>query len=169
VATVIERSRVGDDGRSPLADPSSRLGAVVVDALVPAVPHIVLMPIGVLVRSATWIHASMWLGAIALALYFVVNLVLLSRHGQTFGKRVFGIRIVRTDGTRATLARIFWLRAVVPGLVAAIPLVGSVFELADMLTIFGAERRTIHDRIADTIVIDLRAPLTIEATADVFR
>jgi uncharacterized RDD family membrane protein YckC len=169
VAAVIERSREGDDRRSPLADPSSRLGAVVVDALAPAAPHLVLMPLGVLVRSATWIHASLWLGAAAMVVYFVINLVLLARHGQTFGKRLFGIRVVRTDGTRATLARLFWLRTVAPGALGAIPLLGSLFELVDMLSIFAADRRTLHDRIADTIVIDLRAPLTIEATADVFR
>lgn len=88
---------------------------------------------------------------IALGIY---TLVLLYRSGQTIGKKIVGIRIVRTDGSRAGLLRILGLRYVVPGLIGAIPFLGFFFVLADALVIFGEARRCIHDYIADTIVVD---------------
>jgi uncharacterized RDD family membrane protein YckC len=66
---------------------------------------------------------------------------------------MLGIKIVRNDGSRAGLGRIFWLRMFVPGLVGAIPLVGGLFGLIDPLFIFGEEKRCLHDLIADTIVV----------------
>jgi uncharacterized RDD family membrane protein YckC len=40
---------------------------------------------------------------------------------------------------------------------ALVPLLGWGFALVDPLFVFGDDRRTLHDRIADTIVVDLRA------------
>ena len=37
--------------------------------------------------------------------YFAINCYLLYRNGQTIGKRLLGIRIVRTDGSRIFAAR----------------------------------------------------------------
>jgi uncharacterized RDD family membrane protein YckC len=70
------------------------------------------------------------------------------------GKKLAGIRIVRSDGSRAGLRRIFLLRSVVPGVFGAIPLIGPFFSLIDTLFIFGEERRCVHDLIADTIVVN---------------
>jgi uncharacterized RDD family membrane protein YckC len=84
----------------------------------------------------------------------IYTLVLLYRSGQTIGKKIVGIRIVRTDGSRAGLLRILGLRYIVPGVISAIPLLGFFFALADALVIFGEQRRCIHDYIADTIVVD---------------
>jgi uncharacterized RDD family membrane protein YckC len=71
------------------------------------------------------------------------------RNGQTIGKRLLEIKVVRSDGSRASLGRIFWLRNVVNGLLAFVPLYG----LIDLLLIFGARRWGIHDVIADTIIV----------------
>ena len=91
------------------------------------------------------------LAALAFAIY---QLVLLHRYGQTFGKKLVGIKIVRSDGSRAGLGRIFALRYLVPGVIGAIPLLGPLFSLIDPLFIFGEEKRCLHDMIADTIVVD---------------
>lgn len=91
---------------------------------------------------------------IGICIYVVVQLVMLHRNGQTMGKRLMGIRIVRSDGTRAGLGRIFLLRALLPNLIAAIPFVGLFFALIDALFIFADDRRCLHDRFADTIVVD---------------
>ncbi len=91
-------------------------------------------------------------GAFWLAL-FVYNLLLLQREGQTIGKRLLKLRIVRADGSRADLGRIFGLRMLVPGLIGAVPCVGFLFSLADALAIFGEQQRCIHDIMADTIVV----------------
>ena len=78
-----------------------------------------------------------------------ITLLLVARFGQTMAKRALEIRVVRSDGSQASLGRIFWLRNVVNGLLSVIPLYG----LIDLLFIFGERRQTIHDLIADTIVV----------------
>lgn len=144
------------DDSSPLADPALRLAAVVVDAAVALAPLLLLVPLSVVTG---WSEPVGWGFVTYLVLQpavLVVNLVLLHRYGQTIGKRALGLRIVCSDGTRAPLGRIWWRRIVIPGLIGAVPLVGHVFALADAALVFTDRRRTIHDRIADTIVVDLR-------------
>ena len=73
--------------------------------------------------------------------------------GGTLGKKLMGLRIVRTDGSRAGFVRLFFGRgaaAVVPGF---IPLLGGLYALIDMLLIFRDSRQCLHDQIADTIVV----------------
>ncbi|HEY5851228.1 MAG TPA: RDD family protein, partial [Lysobacter sp.] len=85
---------------------------------------------------------------------FIYTLILLAREGQTIGKRAIGIRIVRTDGERVGLGRLFWLRYFVPGLIGAVPYIGWIFSLANIPWIFGEQRRCLHDHIADTMVVN---------------
>ncbi|RPI59943.1 MAG: RDD family protein, partial [Lysobacterales bacterium] len=86
------------------------------------------------------------IGAIAWAW---ITILLVARHGQTMGKRLLEIRVVRSDGSQASLGRIFWLRNVVNALLGIIPL----YSIIDALLIFGVRRQCIHDLIADTIVV----------------
>jgi uncharacterized RDD family membrane protein YckC len=88
-------------------------------------------------------------GVIGLIPFLLLNLLFVVRNGQSIGKKIIGIKVVRTDGSRASLARIFWLRNVVNTLLGIIPLYG----LIDILLIFGDQRQCIHDKLADTIVI----------------
>ncbi|HJV23798.1 MAG TPA: RDD family protein [Holophagaceae bacterium] len=84
---------------------------------------------------------------------FIWNLVWLHKYGQTIGKRMMKVRIVRNDATRAGLGRIFWLRMFLPGAIGAIPIVGPLFSLVNICFIFRDDRRCIHDLIADTVVV----------------
>ena len=79
--------------------------------------------------------------------------VLHALNGQTIGKKLLSIKVVRSDGSRASLARIFWLRNIVNAIPGAIPLLGNLYVLADHLFIFGEKRQCLHDKIADTIVV----------------
>jgi uncharacterized RDD family membrane protein YckC len=97
----------------------------------------------------------MLLGFALLVAIFVVNCVLLHRHGQTIGKRALDIAIVRTDGSRMGLLRYIFIRVLPVSLLGAIPYVGWLVSLADPLLIFGPERRCLHDLLADTIVVDI--------------
>lgn len=83
----------------------------------------------------------------------VTSLVLVWNYGQTIGKRVMGIRVVRMDGSRISFPRIFFLRGFVAALPSAIPWLGNLYQLLDYLFIFGSARRCIHDYIADSKVV----------------
>ena len=91
------------------------------------------------------------------AAHIIVTIVLVHRNAQTIGKKLVGIKVARKDGSRASLARIFWLRNVVNALVGmvllVVPFLGGFYSIIDSLMIFGEQRRCIHDYIADTIVI----------------
>lgn len=92
---------------------------------------------------------------LAFALMIAINVVLLARAGQTIGKKALGISIVRTDGSRASVPRLIFLRYVPLRLLGAIPYLGAILTLLDSVWIFGGERRCLHDLIADTIVVKL--------------
>jgi uncharacterized RDD family membrane protein YckC len=82
-----------------------------------------------------------------------VTIVLVKRNGQTIGKKLVGIKVVRSDGSRASLGRIFWLRNVVNILPGFIPIAGYFYFFVDHGFIFGDKRQCVHDKIADTIVV----------------
>jgi uncharacterized RDD family membrane protein YckC len=91
------------------------------------------------------------IGAIA---WLAVTAYLVHKNGQTIGKKIVGIKVVRSHYSRASLGRIFWLRNFVNGLPGAIPVVGNVYGLVDHVFIFvGDRRQCVHDKIADTIVV----------------
>lgn len=137
----------------------TRLGAVLLDAAVIVVPAIVVavaMP-AMRVTGATSSGFEIMMGLLGLGFigFAIYQLVMLYRHGQTLGKKILGIKIVRSDGSRAGLGRIVLLRYLVPGLIGLIPYVGFFFSLVDPLFIFGDEKRCVHDLLADTIVVDV--------------
>ena len=132
-----------------------RLGARLLDQLIAAlafIPAIVALAVGEH-GGGVWFMAGLALTGVLLVALFVVNLIGLDRTGQTLGKRLVGIRILRRDGSHPTLGRSFGLRSFVPGLIAMF--VGP-FGLLDALWIFGDERRCLHDLMADTVVVPAR-------------
>ncbi|MEP6504406.1 MAG: RDD family protein [Betaproteobacteria bacterium] len=84
---------------------------------------------------------------------FVYTGVLVYRYGQTIGKRMMGIRVVRTDGSRVAFGRFIFLRWLPIALLGMIPLVGYIVTLVDVLLIFRDNRLCVHDNIADTKVV----------------
>jgi uncharacterized RDD family membrane protein YckC len=152
-APVGEAERLRHLAGTDLAERGTRLGAVVLDNLiVGAVVAIALAP-SFLFASEVAATATIVLLCLGVAGLLAANLILLYRHGQTIGKKMLGIRIVRLDGDRAGLLRILVLRMFFPGLVAAIPYLGVVFAFVDPLFIFRDDRRCLHDHMADTKVV----------------
>lgn len=90
------------------------------------------------------------------AVYLLLHGYLLAARGQTIGKRLCGIRIVRTDGTPAGLWRILALRIFPITLLSALPIpyLSNVFALVDCLLIFRTSHKCLHDQIADTVVVN---------------
>jgi uncharacterized RDD family membrane protein YckC len=89
---------------------------------------------------------------VGFVLFLVIHGTLLLRRGQTVGKALLGVRIVRSDGTRATPGQLA-VRYGVGYLLTIVMPVGQVYGLVDALMIFRASRRCLHDLIADTIVV----------------
>lgn len=164
---------VTDTEPKELADRLSRLGAAIIDGLLffaPFLPFFFQLGLGAmgamrgansaqLIAQAMQNGAGKWLmlaSVVELAIV-VVTIVYIYKYSQTIGKRLVGIKIVRTDGSRASFSRIFWLRGFVNGIISYacrfIPVIGAFYGLVDCLFIFGNARRCIHDYIADTIVV----------------
>ncbi len=91
-------------------------------------------------------------GGAFLVVLLLVQLVLLSRHGQTIGKRLLGIRIVDKDSAEngGFLVNVV-KRGFLNGLLCLIP----GYFLVDSLFIFRKNRRCLHDLIARTIVVQI--------------
>ncbi len=136
----------------PLAGRMARLGAVILDGLVAGIPLIGAVVLAEFAEDGTG-ALLVALGAAWFVGVWIYNLYLLHKSGQSIGKKVVGVRIVRTSRERAGLGRIFALRMFVPGILSNIPILGALFGLLDALFIFGNERRCIHDYIADTVVV----------------
>ena len=139
---------------SQLADRGTRLGAVALDILI----FMTLLVPGIVVTFTSDTDGGKGFGwaliVIAWLGLFVVQMVLLVRHGQSLGKRALGIRIVRvSDESIPGFVRVVLLRMCVPAFVAGIPYVGTIIWIVDGLFIFRDDRRCLHDLIAETKVI----------------
>jgi uncharacterized RDD family membrane protein YckC len=170
-STVADLAQEHEGGE--LASRLARLGAVTLDGIlysaafgpsyVIAIPRY-LADVGAAGRAGALQKLGLWrelaatggwfyFGLAAALILLLVNAVLVQRNGQTIGKKLLGIKVVRKDGSRATLARIFWLRNFTNGLFTLVPVIGSIYGLIDPLLIFGDARRCCHDYLADTIVV----------------
>jgi uncharacterized RDD family membrane protein YckC len=81
---------------------------------------------------------------INLMVSFGYNVALWVVSGQTLGKRVLGVRVMRADGTRLTVGR---------ALVRQVGyLISSIFYLGFLWILFDNKRQGFHDKLAGTIV-----------------
>ena len=97
-----------------------------------------------------------WLALLA------VQVWLLATRGQSIGKRIVGIRIVKADGSAPGIVHA-WLKreglVTVIGMVAGfIPFIGPIFvrpifHLVDWCLIFRDDQRCLHDTLAGTRVV----------------
>ena len=153
-----------------LAERGTRLGASMIDGLVMLLLFASAMVAGMVLgdlggtADATppailvWAEAHpvvsqiVW-GIAGLLVFFAVNGYWLHTRGQSVGKRLLNIRIVRSTGERATFSRIIFARYLPTQAVGMFPMIGMLYALIDILFIFGDSRQCLHDRIADTIVV----------------
>jgi uncharacterized RDD family membrane protein YckC len=84
---------------------------------------------------------------------FLLNIFFLAKYSASPGKKILGIFMVRPDGSKAGLGRLFGLRLLVNGILINIPVFGTIYWLVDYLFIFAPARRCLHDYLADTIVV----------------
>ena|SRR5690349_20168678 len=144
-------------GVGALAGRGARLVATLLDALIGGVAFGLLT----VVTPLTWAPAPgtnlVRLLIVNTIVGFIIFLVLhgylLATRGQTIGKALLRMRIVRSDGSQASLVRLIGLRYVPTMAISMIPVLGGLYALIDCLLIFRESRRCLHDNIADTIVV----------------
>jgi uncharacterized RDD family membrane protein YckC len=158
----------------PLASRVSRLAAAIIDTLLilgAMVPGIIcLLVANVSLKGAQLRPTDLTLAIVALALLALLPLplalfqiVLITRDGQTIGKRLLGIRMVKSDEEWVPGFVDGWLlRSFVFNVIALVPSFflpgsGGIFALIDVLFIFRDDRRCLHDLVAGTKVIQSAA------------
>lgn len=96
------------------------------------------------------------LGVSSVVISLLINGWLLHTRGQSVGKMLMKIRIVRVDQVPTTGMDTIVKRILPIGLASLIPIVGSFIGLIDALFIFRQDRRTLHDLIAGTEVVTVK-------------
>jgi uncharacterized RDD family membrane protein YckC len=94
---------------------------------------------------------SMSISGLLTLIFVVVQIYLLSKDGQTVGKKLTKIRIVKLEtGQNGGFMPNVILRALVPVIINSFT---GIFSLVDALFIFREDRRCIHDMLAGTTVV----------------
>jgi uncharacterized RDD family membrane protein YckC len=157
---VVEDIATVTDQLEP-ADRVTRLGASILDGLIfaamvylPFIFAAAAIPLAAPIDGETTavntvMGAAGLVAVVGFAVWCWLTITYMNRNGQSIAKKMLGIKVVRRDGARASLARLIWLRNVLNWFISIVPLYG----LLDSLFIFGEARQCLHDKIADTIVI----------------
>jgi uncharacterized RDD family membrane protein YckC len=144
---------------SELASRGARFGAALIDAIVVGgVNGIVLWQLGLwdeLMRQPDDVGLLAGSSALGIGIWLVIQLAFL-RVGQTLGKWIVGIRMVDFDtGGPVPLGRLILVRYLPVQVVAAIPIIGRILPIVDVLFIFSADQRCVHDHLAGTKVVQV--------------
>ncbi|RJS20751.1 RDD family protein [Corallococcus sp. H22C18031201] len=136
-----------------LAERGTRFAANLIDQIVVYAPILVLGILGGMFEDEDSAAVPLiLLGILGTLGALVFQCVRVHQSGQSIGKRMMRIKVVRLDGSRADTARIIVLRNVIPTLVGSFC---SVLSIVDPMFIFGNDRRCLHDLMADTIVVNV--------------
>jgi uncharacterized RDD family membrane protein YckC len=145
-----------------LAGRGARLVAVLLNQLITLVamsPGIVVLLTGMNASgeldtlSGTQI-AGMGLSGVLLLGLMGYQLMLYLKTGQTLGKKLMGVRVVRfTDGGDPGFGGLIGMREILMAVIGMVPLLGPIFSLVDICFIFREDQRCIHDLIANTKVV----------------
>ncbi len=164
------------DGGPVLAGRGMRLVAVIIDGLLNT---LIFLPAFFLVGGGTLMNLDPQSppdpGALMATMfkamvpgYIITGVVQgwsLHAFGGTLGKKLLGLRIVRTDGSRAGFVRLFFGRGAVSVLPGLVPFIGGLYLLVDMLVIFRDSRQCLHDQIADTKVVTAASSMNASLAA----
>jgi uncharacterized RDD family membrane protein YckC len=148
---------------TPLATWGSRFGATLIDWLILLVPAVILtvIVVGIAAGSDTGAIVTGAVGFLAyLAVAFIYAPVLMARdgarNGQTWGKQLLSIRVVRDTGQPMTFGWAALREIAVKGL--AVGIAGSIIPVLPYLLnylwpLWDDENQALHDKIVSTHVV----------------
>ena len=97
---------------------------------------------------------------VTLIVGYIIWLGFSMRHGQTPGKQLLGIRVIRADGTASTWGWTFVREIVVKGLIIGLGVDSITYGLGTLFdglwAFWDRDRQAIHDKIVKTLVVDDR-------------
>ncbi|RPE81375.1 RDD family protein [Vulcaniibacterium tengchongense] len=141
-----------------LAGRGKRLGAALLDAVIAIVVMLPIMFAGgyfaTMSDGGPGIGVQLLWGVVGLAVFFAIQYVPLKNSGQTWGKKIVGIRIVDMEGRQPDLGVLLGRRYLFANGIGLVPLVGGLISLVNVLFIFRSDRRCLHDVVADTQVVE---------------
>lgn len=148
---------VVDASQQQLAGRWARLGASFIDGLIlTPVTFPVGYALGIYNFSAKPQHPlidSILMSVLMFIMFAAIQSYFLAKTGQTIGKKALGIRIVNLDDKIPSLRRLVGIRYAIMYLVTAIPFIGAVIGIVDILMIFRSDKRCLHDLVAGTRVV----------------
>jgi len=136
-----------------LAERSARLGAAIVDGLIFGAMVYIPLIVGTVLSSepdGIFMMIGLVLTLVGFIAWLYLTLKQMSATGQSLAKKYFNIKVVVSDGSQPSLSRLIWRRNILNALLGIIPLYGIV----EILFIFGESRQCIHDKLADTLVVE---------------
>jgi uncharacterized RDD family membrane protein YckC len=145
-------------GRQELAGRGMRLAAAIIDMLILLVILIPLMVMGgyfsgIMTGQQPGVATQLMWAALGFVIFVLVQGYPLSQSGQTWGKKALKMKIVDLDGHQPSFATLIAKRYLPVQAISAVPVVGGLFGLVNVLFIFREDRRCIHDLIAGTQVV----------------
>lgn len=142
-------------GMPPLASRGKRFLARIIDALLIGIPVYLLAGIfgGLDVYGDS--TGGYWVGGIYTLVYLVYEGLLLSRSGQTVGKKLMSIRVAMLHNGAVPHGSPAWLRAVVYNLPPLVPCFGFLFWLVNVLFCIWDKpyQQCLHDKAVKTVVV----------------
>ena len=129
----------------------TRLGAMVTDAFVAALAWFL---VAIIVLTVSYFDTRVLVPVLIVfaPLYALAVILLSAFSGQSPGKAIAGIKVVRTNGMDMGIGTGL-LRETIGKVIAALPL---IVPLGFLWVLFDDENRGWHDKIADTKVIRVR-------------
>ncbi|MCD0481737.1 RDD family protein [Streptacidiphilus sp. ASG 303] len=124
-----ERLGLPEHGPGSIAPLGRRIGALLVDGWLCG-----LIAYGLITRGDA-AQANLW----TTPLFLLMSTVLIGTAGSTLGKRLFGLRVVRLDGGRATLVQAFGRSLLLVLLVPAL--------------VWDRDSRGLHDKALGTVEV----------------
>lgn len=112
-------------------------------------------------------------GGLSTIVYLIVGIVQLyymSRYGQSLGKKIMGIRVLKSNGSNPGFLGTVLVRELAWGLIVLVILISAYFVLKvnilicsllilliNFIMLFSVkrDRRTLYDILADTVVVQL--------------